>query len=695
MSQIGRNANDNNQTVVKVYIADFQVISDNVLYNYGQIFVDNDGYPVMIIGKMNDGTDLYEPAKLINYLMNNTDRESIINEPQIEGVAIRYTIAANYGGLAISLQIWGKYDNHIIEQLNDPAPTNINQIFHLQKITVNTGSSLTSNNIPAYTITDVNDHVMMTTKGPGIIDDMIIVSEADINAHIIFKFTYDPITGTAPTDDGNQNPPPTLDIKYIKLNNKYFVGVPDSFNEGPVSDIGANTSAEINDNRQTFYTSMIPFAAQSGGGGGPGGGGTGGGTGGGGPTDPSGNQPIIKEGIVSDGFFDDQFITTRILGNTFLYNPVNNDGTLLPIPLTFVAPNDIPTAEQQITSITNNISGIPNSNVPLFTSSLTTLIIGYSSITFIVPSTVVTVDFTIPPIRRNFIFDYFYMNGRMLLKPLTSFATTQFIPSEIPGMKMWLDATDSTKITSNATSNVQTWTSKFGESITFSQETLANRPIMSRTASGNMGVFFRSASNNFMTSPAALNMGNSALSMFSVFSFTDAVSAGYIFSKTTDLVTANNRIEFARVNRDNFRLGLGFGQVSEPSINSFVDITHDTKPNELEIMGMVLDRAAGESYGVHNAVVRGMKTHTIPNGVTSGNNFTIDNNFTLMLGAQSAGGIIPVPNTHFNGGLGEFMLFSTTLTTMQRKQLEGYFAWKWGKQNTLPPNHIFEEYAPS
>jgi len=44
--------------------------------------------------------------------------------------------------------------------------------------------------------------------------------------------------------------------------------------------------------------------------------------------------------------------------------------------------------------------------------------------------------------------------------------------------------------------------------------------------------------------------------------------------------------------------------------------------------------------------------------------------------------------------LGEFLTFSTTLTTQERQQMEGYLAWKWGINGQLPYNHPYWNNDP-
>jgi hypothetical protein len=45
--------------------------------------------------------------------------------------------------------------------------------------------------------------------------------------------------------------------------------------------------------------------------------------------------------------------------------------------------------------------------------------------------------------------------------------------------------------------------------------------------------------------------------------------------------------------------------------------------------------------------------------------------------------------------MSEVLLYTTPLTTVQRQQVEGYLAWKWGLVGSLPANHPFRLFPPS
>ena len=50
--------------------------------------------------------------------------------------------------------------------------------------------------------------------------------------------------------------------------------------------------------------------------------------------------------------------------------------------------------------------------------------------------------------------------------------------------------------------------------------------------------------------------------------------------------------------------------------------------------------------------------------------------------------------TYFSGSIFEIVVYSSYLTQIQRQTIEGYLAWKWGTQGSLPANHPYKLYPP-
>ena len=72
-----------------------------------------------------------------------------------------------------------------------------------------------------------------------------------------------------------------------------------------------------------------------------------------------------------------------------------------------------------------------------------------------------------------------------------------------------------------------------------------------------------------------------------------------------------------------------------------------------------------------------------------------------VVGSFSAAGMNPISDTFFYtsagnaGSLAEVILFNTVLTTAERQVVEGYLAWKWGIQGSLPAEHPYKTIQPS
>lgn len=68
---------------------------------------------------------------------------------------------------------------------------------------------------------------------------------------------------------------------------------------------------------------------------------------------------------------------------------------------------------------------------------------------------------------------------------------------------------------------------------------------------------------------------------------------------------------------------------------------------------------------------------------TGGGSGALNSPFTLGLFSES-----------MQGNICELLIFGTALSTTQRQQVEGYLAWKWGLQASLPSNHPYFNVKP-
>jgi hypothetical protein len=53
-----------------------------------------------------------------------------------------------------------------------------------------------------------------------------------------------------------------------------------------------------------------------------------------------------------------------------------------------------------------------------------------------------------------------------------------------------------------------------------------------------------------------------------------------------------------------------------------------------------------------------------------------------------------VAGQYFQGSMGEFVIYGSTLSAANQRIMEGYLAWKWGEQALLPAGHAYKNAAP-
>lgn len=63
--------------------------------------------------------------------------------------------------------------------------------------------------------------------------------------------------------------------------------------------------------------------------------------------------------------------------------------------------------------------------------------------------------------------------------------------------------------------------------------------------------------------------------------------------------------------------------------------------------------------------------------------------FTLQIGASGNNGLV------FSGDYCELIIFNSLLSTQNEQLVEGYLAWKWGLQSSLPNDHPYKNAAPT
>lgn len=259
----------------------------------------------------------------------------------------------------------------------------------------------------------------------------------------------------------------------------------------------------------------------------------------------------------------------------------------------------------------------------------------------------------------NFPRDFPFLNQ----PTLTVTQTNQFAPNYISGNTLWLDAQDTTATVGNP---VTTWTDKSGSGFNATQAA-ANAPTIGsfnglRTVTFN-GTTQRLVSNNTVPTnthtliavhrPALINgnsQGNTSL-------FRYQPSGSYIVFPYMNGVIPRGYITIY----DGVPLDAGSSTLVENSVTSAFNI-------------IVANINSGSQQIFRNGTLQSQNTQALTAGTSP----------TLVIGYYQLNN-----NEYYQGDVGEMIVYNRNLSVPEQQQVEGYLAWKWGLQNSLPATHPY------
>ena len=266
-----------------------------------------------------------------------------------------------------------------------------------------------------------------------------------------------------------------------------------------------------------------------------------------------------------------------------------------------------------------------------------------------------------------------------------------FNPASIPGCQLWLDAADTSSILLSGSSNVSIWIDKSGNGYNFTQSTSGNQPTYSVASQNNQNtITFTSANSTYLLGTASTNfIGTNSLSVYGVFKTNNNTSSSAVFSKSL-YGSAEGRILYGF--REPGTPGTIIGGIGGQSSNAYTAISDAYTAGAWRTFGFVSDRSGWTNTTYQNGTSIGEAT--IPSNTTT----NLTNAFPMLVGAYnntSGDANPPQAGYYLDGGVGELLVFSSALTTIQRQKVEGYLAHKWGLQTSLPSNHPHKTIAPT
>ena len=257
---------------------------------------------------------------------------------------------------------------------------------------------------------------------------------------------------------------------------------------------------------------------------------------------------------------------------------------------------------------------------------------------------------------------------------LPSFST-QFTPKTL-GPALWLDAADASTLTMPSSNVITSWADKSGNS---NNATAYGSPqLIANVLNGQSAIYLPNPTN---VSPYSYFQGSVSItgttqSVFAVIQNTSAVLPNASNGRIVSLTVPN---------------GVDYASASASALYSYGS----------SIVGFRTQRNFG-GYTYSPVLSAGSYIAEV---IYDGTNVRLYNGGNLAETSSSTGtfgvtayGIGNYPSIYhyetFNGYIGEVLVYTTALTQVQRQQVEGYLAWKWGLASNLPSTHPYAKFSP-
>jgi collagen type VII alpha len=233
-----------------------------------------------------------------------------------------------------------------------------------------------------------------------------------------------------------------------------------------------------------------------------------------------------------------------------------------------------------------------------------------------------------------------------------------FIPTSVAGIQLWLDGADplgtGTPPLNGAT--VSTWYDKGGSG--YNTSSVVGTP----TYTTGTGVIFNGSS-YFRLPDNAIPFGNSSYSIYIMATVADSGGYGIVGGGVT--LTSQQVLLFASALKMNTYWN------GSADLNSTIFFTAGSK-----FLFASLYQSGGQSTSFQNGTDAGSKTPGTRAQPNTGN--VVGANIPNQLG-----------NNKLNGSISEILVYNVSHTTQQRQLIEGYLAWKWGTEASLPIGHPY------
>jgi hypothetical protein len=236
-----------------------------------------------------------------------------------------------------------------------------------------------------------------------------------------------------------------------------------------------------------------------------------------------------------------------------------------------------------------------------------------------------------------------------------------FLPTNISGCALWLDASDTSSFSFSSGSNISQWRDKSGNG---RNGTASNSPVLTLNQQAGLPVVtLASASSQFFDFGNTLNLGTNALTIFFVGKTPLSVNQGFIGKSSSRGLAGRWFLIYEPA------VGLYFAVDPAAAGTSNALTTFKSTAGQFAIYSASTDRTPSNYLYTNGRLV---------GSVAFSNSTNFSTTDKLYVGAyQDSTGLAPLAGYYYNGTIGEIIVYTGILSTAQRQQVEGYLAWKW------------------
>jgi len=242
-----------------------------------------------------------------------------------------------------------------------------------------------------------------------------------------------------------------------------------------------------------------------------------------------------------------------------------------------------------------------------------------------------------------------------------------FVPFSVAGLVGWYDAADTTTVISSGT-NVSQWNDK---SLNRYNAVGTASPQIIASGQNNLSVMRFNGTSQYFTITPLLD--------FQLNSFLIFATVKYVSNGATGMIIGKNggsypQWRLAKDNPEQLQIGITY----PPAAASFSSTTVLPSTGWYLLCGRV-NRTTGTTFFLNG-------TPQTTGGPIVGS-LTMRN--LVYIGYAPGWG-----SGYWNSDMGEILLYNELMSDFRRQQVEGYLAWKWGLQASLPASHPFYNAPP-